>query len=485
MQYWALSNSAKEEIAEIVIELRNAWMSLREISKQIEWEYWISIWKSTVWDIVAKHAIDEIEDDIEDSDIEYDEQNLYVYTTKITQYWDKLKVRHIVPFTIVNKLQRAYSSKWLDWTQQKILDHNWWNEDNPIYIKEKVWNAIKSAIWLNKLSWITNEIYLKILYDKFGKSAVEWYVEEAAHDTTRERFREIEKNSMDRALTKQYEKVVRTWLRLEEYCDRIIDSLWLNDEQVMFPPKSVPNQWETLYVVFWDMHVGRTSRALRENVTRMISYLEFTWYENFELINIWDNLESPLLQWMHTSQIAEMDYRWFDQITVAADTLKFIIESIQRFWECQMYWLVWNHWRGSVSSEDDPERLPELAMYAIADAYTGRIKYNKKPVRAFETVDFNFIASHWDYWFAWKNPDQIMSMVISNDDINHSKHTLIVNWHYHNPQINQWPNYTKIQVPSLNETDSYSRDIVIKKCFPWFVTIESIEGRPKISFIPC
>jgi len=45
---------------------------------------------------------------------------------------------------------------------------------------------------LQKTCGIANEIFLKILYDKFGKAEVEGYLEELAYDTTRERFREIE-----------------------------------------------------------------------------------------------------------------------------------------------------------------------------------------------------------------------------------------------------------------------------------------------------
>jgi len=487
MRYKHLWGKWQKEIAELVKQFKKEWWSLRSIAKRIEDERGISIWFGTVQSIISLMELDEISEEIEENVVDYDEENLYVYTKRINKYWEKEIVKHDVPFWLLNEIQKAYSQKGRNWSQQQILDNNWWDEESPIYIKPQVWMAIKNTLWLNKLSWVANEIFLKILQDKFWEDTVDSYLQELAHTTTRQKFRDMENKQFERAIKKQYEDVIRTWARLEEYVEQIcehIESRW----RMLIDFETIDiwdTEW-TLYVLFWDMHVWRTTDELIKNVLKMSSYIKNSGAKKVKLINVWDNMESPMLQWMHVSQILEMDYRWFEQITVAADILRNLIKELSEEWiDVKMEWIVGNHWRWTSSTEDDPQRLPELAMYAILDAQTWVVNYSKKPIHTFTTNEFNFIVSHWDYWFANKSPDQIMSMITSLWWIDLNKHTIIVNGHYHNPQINQWPTYTKIQLPSLNLSDSYSQNIVMRGCFPWFATLECLGWKPLISFIPC
>lgn len=483
VNYKDLNKKEKDVIINNVKVLKRDWYSLRKISAYIQEENWVNISFWAVRDIIAQMEVEDFDSDVEDKEIEHNEENLYVYTSKINKFWEKETIRHEIPFLLLNKIQQAYSKKWKDWSQQTILDNNWWTTESPIYLKSEVWNVLKKALWLNKLSWLANEIYLKILYDKFGKQEVEWYIDWLAHDTTRERFRELERRSIERAVEKQYEDVIRRWAKLEEYLERITEIVpKIELPSTRFKSYIRNNDW-ILYVLFWDMHVGRTTEELEANVDKMISYILSTWYTKVEFINVWDNLESPMLQWMHVSQVLEMDYRWFDQITKATSILEKIMLCLyEQQVECNMFWIVGNHWRWTVNTNDDPQRLPELALYEIVKSRLWWfVSYTKEAITTQTIWEFNFIISHWDYWFANKSPDQIMWI----KSINNGKYTIIVNWHMHNPRIEQWPRYTRIQTPSMNVPDRYATDIVLKECLPWFVTVESLNWFPQITFIPC
>lgn len=485
MLYSELNKDLKQWVINKILKLREEWLTIRWIVAYLEEDDGIIIWKTTVGEIISKKEIEWIEEDVWEREVEYDEQNLYVYTSWVNQFWEKTVVRHSVPFELVNRIQKAYVRKGKNRTWDQILTFNWWTEDNPILLKPKVWEAIKSATWLQKTCWIANEIFLKILYDKFGKWEVEGYLEELAYDTTRERFRELEETHMARAKEKQFEDVLRRDAKLETYLEKIGEAVRkYTPKNLLTPTKHAIRYDDHLMVAFGDLHCGRTTDKLQENLNQMLQYLLESPYENISLINVGDNLESPLLQGMHVSMILDMDHRGFDQMLKCAELLESLLGSLHTAWKkVQMFGICWNHWRGAKVTDDDPERLPELAVYEILKArlhWAVPITYFKNNVNTFVCGDFNVILSHWDNGFANKNPEQIANLKWSP-----FHYSLILNWHLHTPKIEQGSGRTRIQTPSMNNQDRYADTIIMKESLPWFVTIETVNKLPKISFHNC
>ena len=485
MLYSELNKAEKESVIETILQLRKHWISIRWIVIILQEDHNVTIWKTTVWEIVSKKEIEEIEEDVWEKEVEFDEQNLYVYTSSVNQYWEKIVARHSVPFDLVNRIQKAYVRKGKNWTWDQILTFNWWTEENPILLKPKVWDAIKSATWLQKTCGIANEIFLKILYDKFGKAEVEGYLEELAYDTTRERFRELEETHMTRAKEKQFEDVLRRDAKLEVYLEKIGEFVRkYTPKNLLTPTKHAIRYDNHLMVAFGDLHCGRTTHRLQENLNQMLQYLLESPYENISLINVWDNLETPLLQGMHVSQILDMDHRGFDQMLKCAELLESLLSSLHNAWKkVQMFGIVWNHDRNSKQTDDDPERLPWLAVYEIVKArlhWAVPVTYFKNNVNTFVCWDFNVILSHWDNWFANKSPEQIANLKWSP-----FHYSLIISWHLHTPKIEQGSGRTRIQTPSMNNQDRYADTIIMKESLPWFVTIETVNKLPKVTFHNC
>ncbi len=476
--FWDLNWLERKSFTELVLNLRREWLSLKKIVLALR-EKWVVIGKTTVFDIIARQEIKALDEDTTDSKVDYDETNLYVYTKKIDENWEAVTVKHAIPFDLLNRIQVAYVAKGKNWSQQEILNYNWWTEESPIYIKEKVWNAIKSTLSLQKLSWITNEIYAKIIYDKFGEEEIEKQIEEIAYNTTRERFREIEEKKLAKAMKTEQDRLIQRGYKMEFYLDRLSEIIQEYTPEA--PIKTTRVEKDThWYFVFWDLHVGRTTSQLEANIEYMINYVVNSWYKNVTLINVWDNLESPIVTWMHPSQVLDMDYRGFDQIIKASQILEKIMVSITKTWiNVELIGIPWNHDRSTTRTEDDPERMFWLAVYEIVKSRIWNVTYFKDEVNTFIHWDFNFILGHWETpWFR-KNPD---SIALYGKAL---KYTVILSWHLHTPSISQWAWYTKVQVPSLNVADRYASKMLLLESLPWFCKLESVNNMPDVSFINC
>lgn len=473
-----LSSHDKWVIVDLVLKFRRDWFSERKIVKMI-FEEWVLISKTTVHTIISRDELEELEEDTSDSKIEYDDVNLYVFTKKIEANWCRVIVKHTVPFDILNRMQVAYVSKGKNRSQQEILNFNWWTEESPIYIKEKVWNAIKSTLGLQKLSWITNEIYAKIIFDKFWQEAVEEAIEEIAYNTTRERFREIEEKKLAKVLKVEQDRLIQRGYKMEFYLERLSEYVKEYTPEAIIKTTRVSKE-NHCYFVFWDLHTGRTTDQLEANVVYMVNYITNSWYKNVTLINVWDNLESPIVTWMHPSQVLDMDYRWFDQIIKAAQIIEKIMVTLTKNWiNVELIWIPWNHDRSTARTEDDPERMFGLAVYEIVKSRIWNVTYFKDEVNTFIHGDFNFILWHWETpWFR-KNPDSIALYWKA------LKYTIILSWHLHTPSISQWAWYTKVQVPSLNVADRYASKMLLLESLPWFAKLESVNNMPDVSFINC
>lgn len=485
MIYWELSKELKEEVVKKILQLRQEWLSLRWIATYLDDEDSIIIWKTTVSDIISRHEIEDIEEEVWEKEVEYDEQNLFVYTTATNKYWEKVTSRHSVPFELINRIQKAYVRKGKNRTWDQILTFNWWTDDNPIILKPKVWESIKSATWLQKTCGIANEIFLKILYDKFGKAEVEGYLEELAYDTTRERFRELEETFMTKAKEKQFDDVLKRDAKLEVYLEKIWEAVKnYTPKNLLTPNKNEFNYENHLIIAFGDLHCGRTTDKLEQNMQQLLDYILQSGYQNISLINVGDNLETPLLQWMHVSQILDMDYRGFEQMLKCAELLESLLASCYNAGKnVEMFGIAGNHDRHNKHTDDDPERLPWLAVYEIVKSrlqWHVPVTYYKNNVNTFICGKFNIILSHWENWFANKNWDQIANLKGSP-----FHYSLIINWHLHTPKIEQGSWRTKIQTPSMNNQDRYADTIIMKESLPWFVTIETVNNLPKIAFHNC
>lgn len=424
MIYWELSKELKEEVVKKILQLRQEWLSLRWIATYLDDEDSIIIWKTTVSDIISRHEIEDIEEEVWEKEVEYDEQNLFVYTTATNKYWEKVTSRHSVPFELINRIQKAYVRKGKNRTWDQILTFNWWTDDNPIILKPKVWEAIKSATWLQKTCGIANEIFLKILYDKFGKAEVEGYLEELAYDTTRERFREIEEWFMNKAKEKQFDDVLRRDAKLEVYLERIWESVKnYTPKNLLTPNKNVFTYEDHLIIAFGDLHTGRTTDKLEQNMQQLLDYILQSGYQNISLINVGDNLETPLLQWMHVSQILDMDYRGFEQMLKCAELLESLLASCHNAGKnVEMFGIAWNH---CFLKKENPLFLTEIWFKTFDEVKNWNLKLWQ--IKDWKTYFGNFEdviewKQKWTYCRFWKQKTDARDFVVTD------WHKFILDW---------------------------------------------------------
>lgn len=497
------------EVIEKVKELKKEWYSHREIKDEIARTLDVQVGLGSIsrrtQDI--RENIQEVQDTIQqisESDTkepEYDDENLYVYSSKTNKFWEKEKIRFEIPFSILNEIQRSYVKKGKNWTQQDIIDHNWWTNTEPLYIDWKARNAIKSALDLSKKSWITNQIFLKILEDKYGKFELEKYMEDRALSTERQRHIDLELKKNDKAREKMYKRALRFMSRQEIQMDMLEKAI------AEYKPKKIdfqiekPKNNDKAYIALADIHFWRTSNVVKERLNKILWEIEELDEDNIVLLNLWDNTESIIPEWMHNWQVLEMDILGSEQFMGIVDLFEeFVLEIYKMGKTVSVHGMTKsNHDRTHKHYKWDPERIVGFCFFKLLERGLRNVdvmvKWYKEMIGTHNDEHLRFIMAHGDekfnnkkteailYWDYWKKVTESNKHYQTVRYENWKMH-IIISWHWHTYELDSGPWWKRILVPSINDPNSFAVDKFMGAEEPGYVIIKPTEKSAEIIFRP-
>lgn len=495
--YW---DYTREEIDKLK-ELKRQWVSHRKIKEKLHEEFWRSPWLGSIsrWTQDMEELqdkIDELSNSIKEKPkYEYDDENLFVYTTKLNEYWEKEKIRFDIPFSILNEIQRCYVSKGKWWTQQEIIDHNWWTNKEPLYIDDKARNALKSALDLTKKSWITNKIFMKILDDKYWEEYLEEYIEKRALSTERQKHKELALKKHQRAKDKLYKKAMENYGSVQNVIQIIKDIVREVEPRPINFEIQKPENIDVARVKIADMHYWRTSNIVRQRIQRILGDIKQMSEDYIEIMLFWDEWETIITEGMHNWQILEMDVLGKQQMMDVIEIIvEFVLEIIKMGKKVSIYWVSEsNHVRTSKDRKGDAQRILWTMFYEVLRArlhnFDVEIDYTDSIIWVVDKDHLRYICFHWDEWLNKKKAETILfwDQWSKHEEltINRFKEWqthMIVSAHYHTFRLEQLPRWYRMFLPSINDSSAYERNKFMRTSEPWYVICKPTKNSTDIIF---
>lgn len=436
----------------------------------METEHDYKIPNTSVWVIIRREWVDklkELEDWLEDYKREYDDTSLYVYTYKVDKDWDKIKLRHEIPFDVVNPMIQDYVRKGNNMSQQQVID--------KYKLKDKVWNALKSALNLNKYSWVCNEIYLKILEEKGWHIAMEEYVEETAFRTVQDKYREIEVRKFHEAKQREIDKALGILKWRDAWLDRLGKYLeTYKPIEVRFTPTKIQNN-DVYDVWISDFHFGYKSQEVAMRLHRATNYILNRPEKIINIMCLWDLVENIVATGeMHIWQQQSQDMFWFDLMMFTVHQLETMLFELWKAGKIvSFFWLAGNHDRLAKNHWEDIQEIGARAMYELLRRWLNntevRVEYLVEKTNVVDTKQARYTVNHWEEWFAnkaQKNPEKIL-----RDHWHKDKPNVIMYWHLHKIDIMETNNATVVGLPWLAARWKYAERLDLYS-EPWIVGIK-------------
>lgn len=476
--------SYKQEFKEEVRRMKREWMNIPSIKRFLDSEWrWIST------DTIRRRTNDIeqniMEDIVDNPRYEYDDENLYVYSSVIDQFWNKEKKRFEIPFSILNEIQKKYVSKWSNWSWQQVINNNWWTLGSPLYIDGKAWNAIKSALNLNKHSWICNEVFLKLLEDKHWEEETDQYIEETALSTTRQRHIDKELKALNRSREKVYNKALARFSNENKFLEEIWEAIkdWKPIDIKTRRPNFKSNKWR----VYWasDFHFWVNTEKVSSNLINMSQYICEQDIDTAYIILWWDFYENLVPWWMHEWMERDCDMHWYDLVLYVVNAFEKALLDIYKSWKkVVVYWLRGNHDRIGKLHELDSERMWALVTYELIKRWLSNtdieINVLEQDFNSTMIEWVNFITHHWDKRVSSKaqtKPEDILW-----------KHwvtwiqNVIIYWDKHNIRINEALNADCIWLSAMCPQWAYAKKLDLHSR-EWFLELEMLNWYPSYRVI--
>jgi hypothetical protein len=469
----------------MVRKLKEEWVKTTAIIEQVQQELGIYINKDYVSrhtrDIIPKikelqedtrGEIDELNHLIDDNKPNYDfDGENYIFEKSVTIEWMKAKKRFSIPMKLVDDIFHHYSIYWKNWSQQQCIDH--------FKVKPEVWNLLKSRLNLTKYCNVVSPESLELTANKWGEEALEEKIYHATYEAITDKYKDKVVNTYEKVFEKVAKDSMKKLANIDYFLDRIqtIVKTWEPlDVDIQIQPKQ---NNDVKVVAFGDMHVGRSTTYLMENVKAMLSNLIDSPESTIVLINLWDNFEGVMAwsQSMHDGMVYEMDLFWEEQFLKAVEIIEMMVNVLVQNWKTVRYhWVTHsNHDRITKSDENDPRHILAIAFNELLKrSLSGKVEefhYYKDRVKSFQEAGMNFIATHWDLWFDKKRTEQILQMYGQ-----YGIYNICLSWHMHQSALSEWTNYSRVIAPSLNGENEYSKGVVIAKSAPWYVEIKPNES---------
>jgi len=464
-----------DHIEDRVVELRNEWLSIRKIQDRIQDELDVSIWHWTVHRILerCKEQLDErkealkwLEKDLEDKLYDHDDENLYVYTRKINHLGEKESRRHEIPFDVVNPMVRDYVRKGNNMTQQQVMD--------KYGLKDKVWNALKSALNLTKHSWVCNEVYLRVLEDKYGEEEMIKYIDETAFKTVEDKYKRLEVDRFDKAKEREIEKAISILRGRENWLDQLNRYLTTYEPiKVNFKRKELKNN-DVYDVGMSDFHFWYQSNNVAIRMHRATNYLINRPESNINLMCLWDLVEN-IVPWgeMHVWQQQHQDMFGFELMMFTVKQFESMLLELYKANKIITFTgIAGNHDRLAKNHGEDIQEMWAQVMYELIKRWLEQcdidIQYLSEKTNTYDTSQIRYILHHGHEKFsnkAQRNPDKIL-----RDHGSKEKPNVVMYGDKHNINVRETNNATIVGLPAFADRWEYTKrlDLYSEPWLVWF-----------------
>lgn len=448
--------------------IKNWWKKKETINE-------FSIWQSTYYNIK-----EEVE---RDCNIEQKEKYEYAdwkYTINSRDQYGNKK-QYVFDISFIDELFFKYTNNGANMTSQQCI--NWMREEYNYWQRE--FDIIKNTLWLQKYSDAVSPVSLSL-------SETKERLDDLALEITNKANEHKYFMSFKKAHPKSLQNIMQKWGRIlasysdlfdfyKEYLD------WWKPWEYNIIERNIETN-DKLFVWIADMHIGRETNVVKDRLWQVLSFLCEKKESDIVIFDLWDELETIIPDWMHTSQILEMDLLWIEQLSewvkITANFLSLLAKH-----KNVVYNIVTksNHMRVDKEHNRDPQRI---AWYVFAyllqkeaeimsmNWYNVTVNIVNDKIWLYKDWSYNFILSHWDDWF---NKKKSLDILWNNSPS--VWYNIVLSWDWHTSFIEQGKNYTRARIPSLNNPWQYAKDNSL--CHqPWYIIISNNWWLPTTSFIP-
>lgn len=460
-----ISDYSREQI----IKLSDEWLSSRAISRKTGLDR-KTIAKYRKWFTPKKNDISSRYDFYEEK---------YIFHTK-DEHWNKKDI--YAPLSLIDDIYLRFSIKWYNWSTQQII--NWLRSDHNL--DHRFLQIVKNRLWLQKYSDCVSPVSLQ-------RADNNWNIDSKIIDTVNkaqtqryyEKFKKIHNELLEKNVVSQW-KILASYDTLFDHYKHYL--LWYKPNTYKIERKIIKKS-DSLFLAISDLHIWRTTDIIEKRLWYIASVIIEKKESDVIIFDLWDELETIIADWMHTSQIFEMDYLWVEQLI---KWVKIVAQFLYEIWKHKNveYNIITksNHMRVDKEHYRDPQRIAWYIFWymlsqeiKIMSQWWMNIKVNilNDKVSHAQYDWYTFILSHWDDWFNKKKTLDI----VHNQWISWS-YSVVLSWDWHTAYIEQGRNYSRVRIPSLNEPWQYATDNSL--CHqPWYVIIENRKWKPPyIAFHP-
>ena len=453
--------------------------SYERIAIKIWKELNIELWENEVREIREntknllqgeKDVLQKINDAIEEKP-KYDiEDNNYVLYAK--NRWLGVTEKFSIPVETVDEIFNDFSKHGGNLTGQAIM--------NKYNLKPKVWQLIKSHIWLYKDSHILSPMSM----DNADK---EWKVDEIIQEATYKNFEDKYKHKYKEAhidtLEKEVKKLAKIVWTLDWFIEYITPKLHIIPLKLK-KYKKIKNNGVSPVFVFWDKHFGkRDTEAVVARLNELSDDIINEKSDNIVLVDLWDHYEALMQWWMHSWQVESMDWKYMGELFMywIEVYVWFINKILDSGKQIQFKGMWWNHDRMSTKNEWDNERIFSTIFYEMLKMYFKyaniEIEYFSKRLWLFTIDNIDYATNHGEE-FGKIRADALRSKVMTKTN----NHLVALFAHYHTASIEQGNNITKVWIPWLAGENEYDERLLLKSD-PWYVRIEqNRHDKPNIEY---
>lgn len=495
-------------------ELKQQWLSHRDIKNVIDEELWTSLWLATI----SRHASDvsnklqesakKLEKIVHENDLDenLDEEINDNHYDVIN--WDvviKYKVDGVdfvmeIPLDVVDWIFRDFSRKpwWWRLTSYQIIEK--YNlQQYCIGNGNRVINLLRSRMNLNQYCDLLSPATIHDIKIKNGEKELKKVLTERARAAVRWNLDE------DRTFNKIYQKEQTDYLLkiAKTHQDAKLYYKWLEEKislaklDIPTLPKYKEKNKEFMVVMFWDLHWWtKTHERMEARMNKMADDIISSWVWRVRLLGMWDWFETIAKgTWiMHADQYLDMKYFWPE---LWEKMFSLFMWFFAKLWEngvvAEFDMMLGNHDRWWEGNWEDRYRSAWYPLYMLLREAlkTSNVKVNIliDRVNSIMIWDTNYIIGHGEKDLMKMSAEEAIMMWW----IRSAKYYIIWQWHLHSYKKKEWNvtvkktrelddmewyNYTKIIVPPMCDPAFYSEQVIAKRSACWCVKIVENEDCP-------
>lgn len=490
MSYNQYNKKFTEDIKQKVYELREWWMMYKDIRKQVQNEFSVYIsddrintffkerQKALLWFVSEnKSKIQQFNDEMDSSfryKIEWD--NIVFFKKWTDSRWDEISRKFVISIEEYADIVYDYSSEWGNISGRKIL--------RKYQLNRELRSLIKSRLYTTKDENACPDVVLDYYNQKYGKESVEKKIIEVSSRAIHDKYKWDRERLYNEQFKREAEHAIRTLWNIDSMLAHIRE--WIKTYKPVRLPKNINiiDNHKYLFVAFWDLHFGRTTDVLLDNLQKLKLRILQRPETNIIIKLMGDIYETIVQGGMHSGQVEEMDVYGIKQFMVAARVIEeFLVDLADAGKIIRLDGITGNHDRISKMHDDDKLRMGGIMFYELLskalENTSIQIQYSMESV--FKTIDewVSWIQAHGDNKFDKKPAEKILTF-----HWEYWIHNVILQWDKHTALLSEGKDRTRIGVWSMNIGNRYSEDELMLSSEAWatFATINS-DWLPEPTFI--